>query len=108
MRVAFATEHFYTAHAVTIILLGSHAVWRQRLPEARPAGAGIVLSLRIKQVRSAADALVDAFFFAVVIFASKCSLRALLPANGELRRGQLCFPLFIRFYDLVAHAVLLF
>ena len=57
-----------------------------RLPETRPPGARIKLVLRMKQRCAAADAMVDAGTFAVVVLTRKRALGAVLAADVILLR----------------------
>src|SRR5262249_49889882 len=74
-----------------------------RLPEARPPGAGIELGLRFEERRAASRALVEALLLRRVVLAREGALRAVLPQHPVLLGRQALPPLLVAQDDLVAH-----
>src|SRR5277367_2410950 len=61
MRIAFSTRYRSPNHAIAQVSGAANVLRRDRLPEARPAGSGIKLRLRVEQRVVAADAAVQTF-----------------------------------------------
>ena len=69
-------------------------VWVHGLIKARPAAAGIVLRIGIKQLLSAGGAAIDARRFGVGILAGEGALGALLAQDVILLGSQFLAPFF--------------
>ena len=81
-----AAAHFCSHHAEAGISMLIDFGTLCRLPETRPPGARIKLVLRMKEGRVAADALISAGTFAVVVLTRKRALGAVLAADVILLR----------------------
>src|SRR2546421_178777 len=64
-----------------------------RRPEARPAGAGLVLLVGAEKQLAAAGAVIASLFLAVLVFAREGALGALLAQHVVLRGRELLAPL---------------
>src|SRR5215204_4364353 len=98
------------AHEEAAVLLRLDVVFVERLPEARPARAGIVFGVRREQGRPAGHAAVDSLLFVVVVLTAEGPLCALHSRDAVLLRGELVLPLFFRLLYLprrIGHAWIL-
>src|SRR5579859_3822220 len=86
---------FGTAHAMTLVLPQAHCTADQRLEIAGPAGAGIVLGLRGKQLRPAGDAYVGPCVLVPIPLAAERRLGGRTTAYGVLLGGQFGAPLLV-------------
>ena len=75
-----AAAHFCSHHAEAGVPMLIDFGTLCRLPKTRPPGARIKLVLRMKERRPAADAMVNAGTFAVVVLTRKRALGAVLAA----------------------------
>ena len=96
MRIAAVAVHLAADHAVARVGLASHVFFPRRLPEARPAAAGLELVLRAEQLGPAAYAAVLALVVVVPVLAGERALGAVLARHLELLRRELAFPFCIR------------
>jgi len=76
MGVAAAAGDRVPRHPIAIVTGFRHVFPRNRLPEARPAGAGVELGLRAEQRRIAADAAEEAALMQVPCGAAEGTLGA--------------------------------
>src|ERR1700722_3992127 len=93
MRVAAPAGYRAACHAKAVVYTFNNIVFRDRLPEARPAGAGFEFGARVEQHGVAADAVVQAVGVQIPGRAGKCPLGALAAGNVIGERGQLLAPL---------------
>src|SRR5215204_6456742 len=98
------------AHEEATVLFGLDIGFVERLPETRPARAGIVLGVRREEGRPAGHTQVDPLLLVVVILTAEGPLCALHPRDAVLLGGELILPLFFRLLYLpwrISHAVIL-
>ncbi len=98
-----AALDLHPSHAQAIVRLGCNILWRDRRPETWPSCARIELCIRAEQVVATADALVDPFILAVVVFPRERPFCPLLPTHVELSWSELLAPLLVRLENLVTH-----
>src|SRR3546814_716588 len=112
MGVAIGAAHLRARHEQRAILVLAHGTVVDRLIEARPAGAGLVFGVGIKQRLAAAYAAVEAVFLVVPVRPREGALRAMLARDLILFRRKLLSPLRVGFLDpglgILAHASLQF
>jgi hypothetical protein len=99
MRVAPGALHFRPPHAVAGVGLHLDVFILRRIPEARPAGAGLKLLLRMKKVSAATNAAEHSVLMDVPILAGESALGAAVPRHLVLLRREDRLPFRIRFYD---------
>ena len=97
VRVAAAANDFGAGREPSAVSDLAHVVGRDRLEEARPAGAGFELRVGIKQLLAATDAAVHARFVVVPIGAGEGSLGPFFSSDFELLRSQSLLPLGVVF-----------
>src|SRR6185369_18053000 len=101
VRVAARAEDLGTRHEPAAIVLLGDRLLGDRLPVARPAGAGVELRLGPEQGLPAADAFVRSGIFRIPVLAGESALGAVLARHLVLLRRELRLPLRIRLHDLV-------
>src|SRR5437868_1056819 len=99
MRVALRAKRFRSLHKEAVVRLCRDILLRGRLPEARPAGAGIELFVGAEQGRAAARATVVPRLVIVPIPPGERALRPLLACDRELLGCQLPLPLRVGFFN---------
>src|SRR5215218_3200524 len=82
------------AHEEATVLFGLDIGFVERLPETRPARAGIVLGVRREEGRPAGHTQVDPLLLVVVILTAEGPLCALHPRDAVLLGGELVLPLY--------------
>src|SRR5687768_15769321 len=105
MGVASAADDLDAAHAQGGVLVLGDRVGVHRLPEARPAAAGVELRFGAEERLAAADAGVLAGSLGVPVGPSERALGTLLAGNVELFRRQALAPFRVALDQLVAHLV---
>jgi hypothetical protein len=95
-----ATGHFGSRSQPAIVGVQGDIIGVDRLPEARPAGAGVELRAGIEQRLTAADALVGAGRFSVPIRSGEGPFGAFLPRDLILLRRQYLPPLRVSLFKL--------
>jgi hypothetical protein len=103
VRPAPAALYLGTPHGQTGVFCGADLFGPKRSPEARPPGSRVKFGFGVEQFIAAADALVDSFFCAVVIFPRKRPFSSLLPTDVKLLWCQLRFPFLFGLGQLVRH-----
>src|SRR5215469_17514390 len=101
MCSAARARDFNAAHSVAVVFMLLNGIGAHRLPEARPAGAGLKLLVGPEQLGIARYAPVDSIIMVAIERAGKRRLRALLPCNVVLLRRQLRPPLLVSLVDLL-------
>ena len=94
MRAAVSTRHLDAAHAVALVPFFLDVFFFHRRPKARPSGAGVELGLRIEEVGSAADALIDAGVLGVPVFSGEWRFGAFESADFILFRSEMVVIIF--------------
>src|SRR5678815_1528925 len=97
MRVALGAQHLGAPHEQAGVRFGANILRRNRPGKAWPSGAGIELRVGIEQWFAAAHAGIGSRLLTIVVFAGERPLRALLPGDSILLRGELLFPLLVAF-----------
>src|SRR5687768_8615951 len=87
MPAATAAMAFDACHEQRIVLLGADGVG-QRIPEARPAGAGLVFRFRRIDGKIAAGAMESALALFIEQWAGAGAFGVFLAQHRELRLGQ--------------------
>src|SRR5690349_8683940 len=82
------------------VRLGADVRRIDRLPEARPAGAGIELGVRGEEGQATGGADIDALLMVLVERRGPGPLRALLAQDAVLLRSEDLLPLGVRLLDL--------
>src|SRR5690242_16927790 len=103
MRLAPAAQHLGAAHEPGIVRLLLDRARLDRLPEARPAGAALVLRLRAEERLAAADADIGAGRLRIGVLAGPRPLGPVLTGDLVLLRRQLRLPLGVALDDLLGH-----
>src|SRR5450755_4644995 len=93
MCIALRARHFTAAHPETVVLASADILRRNRRPETRPAGAGIIFRGRAEQGVVAADTAVQAAVVKIVGITSIGPFCPLLPRHVELHGCELRAPL---------------
>ena len=93
VRIAFGARDSGTNHPESTVANLRHIFFGDRLPEARPARAGIEFRSRIKQRIVAADAAVQSLLVQVPVLAGEGQFGVGLPRNVISIRRQLLAPL---------------
>src|SRR5687768_7231996 len=92
MRGAAGATYFRAAESRALAGVFDDVVVRNHPPEARPAGAGVVLGLRVVERGVAADAAIEPGALLAVELARERPLGARLPRYHVRRRRQLAAP----------------
>src|SRR5690554_5716513 len=95
MRAAAAAAHLRAHHAMAAILAQLDAVLIDRVPERRPAAAGLELRLRREQRLVAGHTAVQPLFVMIVVDAGKGHLRPRHAGNTELLWRQALAPVLL-------------
>lgn len=98
--VATTARNRDSPHSKTTILHGLHISLCNRLPEARPARAGIELCAGIEQCSSATGAPIDTVVMQIPKSSCKSPFRAVVPRDFESLCRKLRFPFFFAFHNL--------
>jgi hypothetical protein len=106
--VAPSAKGFRSFHYQTAVINFFNRVICNWRPEAGPPCAGIKFCLRAKERQTAANALINAFSFKIVILAGKSRFCVFFSSDSILFRGEDFSPLFVGFYYSVASLVCLF
>jgi len=105
VRVASSAKHFRSSHPVTRIGFELDALGFHRIPEARPARAGIEFLLGMKEIRSAANTPENSVFVKIPKLAGERALGAPVTRHLVLLRGEDLLPFRVRFDDFLdAHS----
>src|SRR5207237_6824861 len=99
MPAAAAAMHLGTAHEQGLVDRSADSI-RERLPEARPAGAALIFRVRGEQRQVAAGASEDAFALFGVERTAAGTLGAMLAQHVILRRREQAAPFFVTLFDL--------
>src|SRR5579872_2012181 len=100
MGVTARAKHLFAVHPEAAVHVNGHVLFGDRLPKARPSGAGFEFRLGIEQNRTAADTFVEAVFMVIEILAGEGPFRALVASHFKLLRSQLLPPHGVRFFYL--------
>src|SRR2546430_1564982 len=103
VAAARRAQHLGAHHAVTCVGLLLHGLLARRRGERGPAAAGVVLCIRVEQLRAAAGAAVGARLEDMVVLPAERRLGALLAQDAVLLGRQLRAPLLLSLLD-VCHA----
>src|SRR6266496_2184002 len=103
MSVTPRTKHFGATREKRVVGRGPHVFLEDGLVETGPAGAGLELVLGAKQVKAAADTLVNARLVIVPVLAGKGAFCALFAGDLELLRVEQLLPFFLGFNDFIFH-----
>src|SRR4051812_35405916 len=93
MRFAKRAGYLGAGHAEAGVVGREHVLLGDRLPEARPAGAGIILGVGDEERVVATDAAIEAGRMVVPIGAGEGRLGALLAGHAEGERRKELLPL---------------
>jgi hypothetical protein len=93
VRIAALAGHRNAPHAEADIRTFQDIVFRDRLPEARPTGAGFELGAGVEQDRLATDAIIQSFGVLVPQCTGKRPLGSGPSSDVERLGGQLLPPL---------------
>src|SRR5450631_1766423 len=97
VRIATAANHFGAPREAAVIRYQRYVVVVDRLPEARPAGAGLVFGLGVEERLPTADAAKDAVFLGVGVFTAAGALGSFAACDVELFGRQELFPFIVGF-----------
>src|SRR5438132_3754678 len=86
--VTAAAANLRALHEPAIIRMSRDSVFADRLPETRPAGAGVKLRFRVEERLAAADASVEAGLLGVPVRAGEGPLCPLAARDAELLVGE--------------------
>src|SRR5947207_12720722 len=100
VAAAGRAQHLCAHHAVARVGLLLHGLLPRRRRERRPAAAGVVLRIRVEQLRAAAGAAVGARLEDMVVLPAERSLGSLLAEDAVLLGRQLLAPLLLGLLDL--------
>ena len=89
MGIAILANDLAPYHAMTGIRIRANSVTRERQPETRPAGARIVLVVRLEQSRIAADTSIDPVCLVIDVFTGKRAFGSAFLRYLELLRIEL-------------------
>src|SRR5919112_857152 len=103
VRVAACAAHLGADHPVRAVLDELDGIGRDRLGEARPAGARVVLRPAIKERVAAGGAVVEALFVGVHVLTGERALGRRLAQDSVLLRRELLAPLLVGAGQLVGH-----
>jgi len=92
VRFAFRAGNGGADHVQTAVARGTHIFLRNRSPETRPTGPGIILRIRTEKSVVAADATIETPVVDVILPAEG-SFGARFAGDFELQRRQLLLPL---------------
>ena len=97
MSPAPGAEHFIPHHPTGGIGMGPDIEGGYRGKETGPAGAGVKLGIRQKEVGTAADAGINAVFLESMVFSGKCIFRPLFSVPPEIVPGSAALSTLHRF-----------
>src|SRR5215217_5031767 len=106
VRVAACAAHLRADRPVRAVLDELDGVGRDRLGEARPAGARVVLRPAIKERVAAGGAVVEALFVGVHVLTGERTLGRRLAQDGVLLRREPLAPLLVGAGKLVGRRIL--
>src|SRR5258705_11811921 len=101
MAIAAAAEHLGAMTEKRIVRPECDCVWRDRLPETWPTGAGFEFGIRTEEFETATDADIGSRRVIVPIFAREGPFGPLFSRDPVLFGRELRFPLRIGFDYLV-------
>src|SRR5215211_3129717 len=105
VRVAACAAHLRADHPVRAVLDELDGIRRDRLGEARPAGARVVLRPAIKERVAAGGAVVEALFVGVHVLTGERALGRRFAQDGVLLRREPLAPLLVGAGKLVGRRI---
>ena len=98
--IATGAMDFRATHEEGVVLGAAHMIGKGCV-KAWPTRARLKLGVRVKEIKVAGDAVVDAFLMVVVILAAEGGFCTMLAGDTVLLRSELLLPLSIRLRDFL-------